>query len=680
MEFRLDDDHVLHFQDVCLYRSPCDMATPSTTLECLGALARRSILSMVDVNGLCNRCHINALSSLDAICILVHRGHSVRIDVEAVPDEIVVTDETYHIPVHTRWSIASLLMDAHIDMVDCEQSVCPRPASDRFAILVSHTDLGVPLVVREDLFHTVITSPTYVLRVSHNEQQEEERRDGRVARYTDRILTHVEMLPPNAPCGILLVDERGRFDSYTGGVTAERLKPLTSVLLRTEMIPIVTNSEILRGLMDRLASRWNSLMRDMWSSGTHESLFTHLRFSSTPDAIARCIDPMVIASMTMKNERIDVLGMSLMRRMMCCDATRYAEMRTSMFKHHGIVRFDVIPMARSRFEHLYGIGVFEGMTACRGAMIVGTDHLVVCVPVDAKVVHVTESIATLLTGSSRLSGDRPQECFSFGIVYQESSSQCDVSENLIAYHLVPEVMTRTLRFMEAEEEERFECDETVLSVDELERMTIPCDPSRTRRREVAILFPEMAKRVELKSSNDTSACLRELQSRRVVREWSLDGIDAGRNMSSLGLCIILHLLLSQWLGARCRIAQSRTGAALVAVHIDGAFRLVDPCRTLCNFFTLSREMTPADIAGDATPGEGMVVEILQGQAWHVGVVRSVQVDQGSMVVQTAKKGCRVVVSIGTHAWRRLGRDVSDTDRIVRPLLLQRNGKRGREEE
>ena len=606
------------------------------------------------------------------MCLLTHMGHTVRVTEELNYGDVTFADGMYRIPVYEKWSVSSLLESTAVDMVDVDQTVhIESNTGPGFTVHVSHDDIGVPLLVRETLYHTIVSSSSFLLRVSHDDTVGV---PPMAARYLDRILVAVEHLDAHTPCGVFLIDERGTFDTYTDGVSSNALRPVSSVLLRSDMFPIVSTSNVCLHLLSMLSSRWHTTLRSMWQTGTQETLLQLLRHTTTPDCIARCIDPSVLLSKTMQNERINILGMSLVRRMKCCDATRYVDMRTSMIAHHGVVRFDVLPIARSRFAHLYDIGVFDGITACRGAALVGVEAFGMCVPVDTKTIHLTEAIATLLLGSSTdLSGERPIHEFVFGALYQESSSQCPVPESLLSYRLVIDAVSQKLRMQDSEE--HFDTEE-IFSIDELERMTIPCDASRTRRTDVAALFPDMARRVESKSSQDRSACLREVQSRRVTREWALDAIDAGGNMSSLGLTLMLHLLLSHWLGARCRIAQSRSGAALLAVYTDGRYCLIDPCRTLCNFFSLSREMSTFAATGTAiAPHKDMVVEIRQGGKWHVGVVRIVEVEKGSMIVQTAWNGTRVVISIGTHDWRRVGRDGSDLDGIVRPLLLHRKRRR-----
>ncbi len=679
MEFHLCEG-VLHFGDVCLYRSPHDVRV-SSSLECLRAIARHAILSQTDVNGLSNHCAECSLSALDAICALVHRGHGVRIETATDPSPDArphVVDGVHRIPVHTTWSVASLL-GTPVDTVECDQTVHPRcdRREEGFTVLVRHDDLGVPLAIRETLFHTVVTSPSYVLRVSHDASGVP-----RLARYLDCVLSEVETLDVGAPCGTFLIDERGTFDAHADGVASEALRPVARVLLRApEMVPVVASSPILGRLLTAFATRrWNVQLREMWTSGTDETLLNTLRRTDTPDCIALCIDPVLLFEKRRRQQRTDVLGMTLLRRLECCDATRYVDMRASMMANQGVVRVEVLPIARTRFERLHDIGAFNGEVACRSGVVLGTETRILCVPFDSSPPHVADAVRTLLLGREEepnLTGMHPLLRFEFGVVYQESASRCTASETLVSYRLLVDGPSRTLQLV-GDVDERFET-EDVLSVDELERLTVPCDPARTRRRDVADLFPEMTKRVEVTSSENVSACLREIQGRRVTREWTLDSVDAGHNMSSVGLALLMHLLLSQWLGARCRIAQSRSGAAMVAVHIDGVYRLVDPCRTLRNLFTLAPSCSSSSYASTPTPSVGMMVEIspIGNCLWHLSIVRSVTVDEGIMVVEVVQTRRRTTVSLGGQKWRRVGQDASDTDQIVRGFLRDRQLKRDR---
>lgn len=662
-------DGMLHLDDVCLYRSPCASLVESSTLKCIGSIVRKSIVSNVDENGLCNFCP-SSISTLDAICVLVHRGHTVCVVQTMEGRGVYYTGNEYHIPIHQKWSIASLLDTGEVNMVDCNQDINPCLFfTDGYTITLTHDEINIPLTVRETLFHSVVSSSTYRLRISHDAHS-----TPCVARYSNGILVAVDILTPCVPCGTILIDERGEFDTYTSTIRSDVLLPVASVLLRADMVPIIASSPLLGHLMETISCRWYSHLKCLWTMGTCETLLGLLRNPSTPDSIARSIDPYVLIDKRFRNERLNVLGATITRRLECCDATRYADMRASTVIQHGIARFDALPIARSRFDHLYKLGIFSGMAACRTAVVIELDTVcLMLLPADVKQTNLTEAVLSLLVGSDSMSGDNPIVCFSFGVYYMESSSQCPDTETLISFRLDIDTASRTLRLLD-DTDEKFEI-VNVISVDELERMTIPCDASRTRRSDVALLFPEMSKRIDAGSSIETSACLQEVQRRRVTNEWMLDGIDAGHNMSSMGLVIIMYLLLSKWLGAKCRIAQSRCGAALIAVHTGTEYCLVDPCRTLFNFFTLTREISLQNQG--TSPVQGMVVEVRQNKQFKIGVVRIVDVVRGTMIVQLGTSESRVAVSIGTHAWRRVGRDTSDTDRVVRPLLLRT--KRSRDE-
>lgn len=653
-------DNVLYLDDTCLYRSPPTNAD-ATPLECVGVLARFSQSSIVDDNGFCNY-HAEALSTmspLEAVCLLVHLGHVVTIEEWSTE----VASGMLRLPVHRPWSPIILVVPVTTCMVDCNEAIHPSTPLDGngFTIVVAYDEKDVPVVVEETLYHTVVDSSTYVLRVSHNTESVP-----RVAHYVDRVLVAMQSLPSNAPCGTLLIDERGSRDKFDGGVSMTSLTPLVSAILRSDMVAIVQNSEILCSLMEFVSLRWFTMMRRMWVLGTDDVLLNLLSRTSTPDCIARCIDPVVLFSKRRFVERIDTVGMAIVRRMACCDATRYADIRASMFSHHGVVRFEIFSVNSDRFAQLFRIGVFDGMSACREGVLVNVnnDTTILCVPFDSKTLQIMGAVTTLLLkGETYLSKDCSNTTFAFGVTYNETSSQCPSPETLTPYRLFVDVPNRSLVLVKDVEQKTFKV-ETIRSVDELEQMVIPCDESRTRRHDVSELFPAMTSRVEKKSSGNVSACLREVQSRRVAREWSLDAMDTGHNMSSLGMSIMLHLLLSQLLGAKCRVAQSRSGAALLAVYMQNDYVFVDPCRTLCNFFTLSQELSLHFSTAGGIPKAGIVVEVRNNTQWLLGVVQSVDVERGTMIVEFAKKSTRKPVSFGGGGWRRVGQDASDTDKTV----------------
>ena len=163
---------------------------------------------------------------------------------------------------------------------------------------------------------------------------------------------------------------------------------------------------------------------------------------------------------------------------------------------------------------------------------------------------------------------------------------------------------------------------------------------------------------------------------RVVREWCTDAIDAGHNMSSMGMTLMLHILLSQWLGANAsRVAQSRSGwrswlcmstastSLWILSHVVQLFHAVSRVDGFC---CLHRNGHTRRGHGGGGASGGTVARRRRS---HGG---------GGSRLHDRTNGHhdqRVVISIGGHGWRRLGQNASDTDRIVRPLLLNRKRKR-----
>ena len=170
------------------------------------------------------------------------------------------------------------------------------------------------------------------------------------------------------------------------------------------------------------------------------------------------------------------------------------------------------------------------------------------------------------------------------------------------------------------------------------------------------------------------ACVREIQSRRVCREWSLEGIDSGRNLSSLGMTILLSLVLGGWMGCRVRVAMSLTSASMLAVHVGGSYLLVDPVRTVCNLFEAADYLASALPSVPCDVRANVLVEVRVGLKWQSGLVKSVDRARGQFTVQLLQRGSVTVCSVHAHTWRRVTDDTSDLDReVVRGLKRAREG-------
>ena len=103
-------------------------------------------------------------------------------------------------------------------------------------------------------------------------------------------------------------------------------------------------------------------------------------------------------------------------------------------------------------------------------------------------------------------------------------------------------------------------DDTV-SIDDLTTMDLDSDVGRRRRSDLLQTFPKLARRLELQKST-VDACLQEAQARRVSSEWSLESLDCGGNLSSMGMTVMMALILAGWLGVRVRVFIGRCHCSL----------------------------------------------------------------------------------------------------------------------
>lgn len=150
----------------------------------------------------------------------------------------------------------------------------------------------------------------------------------------------------------------------------------------------------------------------------------------------------------------------------------------------------------------------------------------------------------------------------------------------------------------------------------------------------------------------------------------MEGINSGKNLSSLGMTILLALLMGMWEGCCVRIALSRTRAAMFAVLNDSnEFVLVDPTRTTLNLLEASDYLMNVPTSSTVIDlPKGAVVEVRSGTRWLTAVVRNVDPSKGQFGVEFVHNMSKSIYSIRSHTWRRVSDDVSDLDRLVRSFL------------
>ena len=170
----------------------------------------------------------------------------------------------------------------------------------------------------------------------------------------------------------------------------------------------------------------------------------------------------------------------------------------------------------------------------------------------------------------------------------------------------------------------------------------------------------------------------EAQARKAVHEWTMEDMDVGGNLSSLGTSVMLALLLTRWHGAWARVCVSTCHTAMVAywsLRADG-WVLVDPCNSAANAIT-------ADVVDRGPPArhaaemrQGSVVEVRVGVKWHLAIVEKL-VSYGvgsatSLRVRVLHNSTEKIVSLSSRNWRVLARgEDTDAEVMVRRLYRER---------
>lgn len=230
-------------------------------------------------------------------------------------------------------------------------------------------------------------------------------------------------------------------------------------------------------------------------------------------------------------------------------------------------------------------------------------------------------------------------------------------------------------------------------------LRLAIDAKRRRREDLVRAFPQLTRRLRLARSSSssegaddddvqTSAIVRELQARRVATSssgpacWTLEDMDEGRNLGSLGLSVLLGLLLSGWMGARVRVFVGPGGGAVVGVvFVSGngdqgeeeEMQVFDPTCTSCNAFDLLPRMSDLPESGyDLELKRGIFVEVWVIKFWHVAHVTGVQATTGMMSLELVETGKTMMLPVRSVLWRRLARgDNTHVDRTIRSLLTYR---------
>lgn len=178
------------------------------------------------------------------------------------------------------------------------------------------------------------------------------------------------------------------------------------------------------------------------------------------------------------------------------------------------------------------------------------------------------------------------------------------------------------------------------ALDDVAPSSIMTAAERFRMHLYSEAFPDLTRRIEAMVAHASSegtpnethtirACLAEAQARRTSDVWSLEALNSGGNLSGLGLCVLLGMLLSAWCGARVRVFVGRFHSALLGVatcDAPASYRLVDPTTTQMNALALLPHLSPhvpMDPVDPSVPPVGALVRIRAKRCWRAARVTRV---------------------------------------------------------
>jgi hypothetical protein len=454
------------------------------------------------------------------------------------------------------------------------------------------------------------------------------------------------------------------------------LEHFSRIFLRSDRAVELSRSKIVRTLLKSMHP-WKTLLRNMWCIQEDQHIIDIVCSDSTHDELVQLANVNTVLHNTAYScDDIDMIGLAVLRRMRPIACSRVAEWRATAVSEHSIIRFKMLPTTSERLKHLYEIGALDSISehsdhACAYGFIVGEGYeRIVAVPydVDARLltmalvqmlpyeVHIPSTILDIIT-------------LSFEVLHCESSAACIPNECLRPYRISASHNGLTLS-TDKDSDDVFVGD-GIVAVDMMQRETVSRCETRVCKATLSQLFPKLAQRLQV-SKDPVTACMREVQSRRVCSEWTLEGIDEGSNLSSLGLSVTMALALGLWIGAQVRLFMSRTQASMIGYWdaTSECYKVIDPTRTVLNGFDVAPHLLRArncEVAFDIK--RQSFLEVRQRTTWHVAIVTSVDKALQTVQVRFLLSGKVTTLCLRQHAWRRLARcSDTDVDKVLRRYI------------
>ena len=622
----------------------------------------------------------------EAVASLVHAGASVEVglDVEVAEGEPVAVqgEGVWTTSVRGEWSTSRLVK--RTSPLAGEWSTTHAASGRAFTLRVRGLAPEVAVLAEEALdWHSIYRTAHGGLRLSVSG------RGGRrttfsVKAYSNGLLVSHESFPCTHS-GLAGVSVCMDASSAAYTVEAERFPSVVQdasafalLLLVPEWAADLGRSKRVRALL-KAASHWKSELRHRWSTRlvgkrTPEALFAMVADGAVPDEYVALFDTsLLVEQASAGTPRIHMVGMGMLRRMNPFAAERGVVWSDTASSEWAIRHVWTVPISTRRFSKLVRAGGASMLRmVCEHGYILGEgDDRALVLPYDAVEADVGLAIASLLTCSIQVEQELPHDltlAWSEKLrVESNGSGGVHPGEELVPYYVSVDTRLLCLVLVRDAGLSPVFARESV-SVDEVDVSTIDLDPMRTRHDDLRRFFPMMEKRLQALETDPLDACLREVYSRRVCAEWSLDGLDTGKNASSLGLSILLAMALGGWAGAQVRVYLGSTRAACMGYRTrDGRFQLVDPTRTSRNMFDI--QPLPDMSSSSIVVKRGLLLQVLCQTNWRSAQVTRVNPLDRTAEVRFLSNDRRLFISLASHSWRRLARgDNEDTDGVLRTLL------------
>jgi hypothetical protein len=459
--------------------------------------------------------------------------------------------------------------------------------------------------------------------------------------------------------------------------------------LNTSCITDLSQSVVVARLM-ACAYSWRSFLCERWTfpGDRIQGLVNVLQDERVSDDILKLIDGTVLIKQVRKDDRIDLIGTILLRRLQTVTSSRSADHKVSVRTELSIGQFGIFPIHSSRYAHLYDLGIMNQLDniSAYGVLFGNSSCRTLALPNDSTPSHVAMGLSSLCSYDVEIdeADSEMKEIIEIspGVLLSEASYAGYTSnDKLSPYYVRINIQDGCVILTQDPHTPIYEAN-GVISIDELSTGQFTCDANRTRRPDMMSIFPKLARRLELQN-NTIEACVREAQARRTSSEWSLEALDCGGNLTSMGMTVMMALVLTGWMGIRVRVFLGRCRSALLGVlnEMNGYYQLVDCTKTTRNTFEIAPHLSGCPESGkDICVRKGMLIEVRPVAKWHLAQIIKLCPDSMSAHIQYIGNERQEWISLSSQCWRRLSDENSDVDKVIRFLIKNKKQPHIREED